>query len=151
MTWVEIFQGVTGFFAALGAWFIYDLIREFKSFKKETTDNVYSLKQERHTFQNTVRNAELSIGMRVNDMQKIHNEFTTMAKQSMNELKSELTHLKNVVESTSEKAENFEEFLKKALQLSRALNERIKAQEKELQNLRVVIGDTTIIKGGSGK
>ncbi|NJM09377.1 MAG: hypothetical protein HC883_00295 [Bdellovibrionaceae bacterium] len=146
MSWEIFLQTITGSLAAIGGWFLFDLVREFKSFKAETKSDVISLKNSRADFQNTVRNAELSIALRVNEMQKIHNDFSLKIKSTLNEIENDMAQLKIMVEVASDKVGQFDSFLTKSLRLSQALNEKLKKHDKELESLKIQMGNTRIIK-----
>lgn len=132
MSWLVAFQTFTAGLAAIGGYFIYDLIAEFKAFKSDTKTDVFNLKLERSNFQSTVRNAELSIGLRVNEIQKVHNDFTL-------EMKTTLLQFGN-------DTKNFTKFMQKSLDLCEHLNDRLKTQEQELKTLKIQLGEVMIFK-----
>lgn len=146
MSWEHVLQTFTASLATLGGWFLFQLVTEFKTFKKEAGRDIIDLKLERQAFQTTVRAAELTIGMRVNDMQKLHNEFTLDVNKSLMLLGSDMDRIRIVTNSTMTKAENFESFLKKSLQVSQALSQKLDQQKQELQSLKIQVGEVLILK-----
>lgn len=151
MTWQTVIQTAMTGFAAIGAWFLYDLVREFKMFKVEAKTDINTLKNERASFQNTVRNAELSISIRVTEIQRVHNEFTLDVKKSLIEINAKFSQLQGAVDVTSKKAENFEGFLDRSLTLCRTLDGRLKKQEHEMRSLKIDLGKVVLFKNGNGK
>lgn len=147
MSWQTVFQAFSASFGAIGAWFIYDLIREFKMFKTETKTDIQTLKTERADFKNTVRLAELSIHSRVVDLQKISNSHYLQVEKSLNTVNMELERFRNLMTTATGKAETFEAFLNKVLNVSKLLNDRIRKTEHELHSLKIELGDLLIIKG----
>ena len=146
MTWELVLQSFTVGLAAIGSYFIYDLISEFKMFKKDTKTDVDSLKLERSSFVGTVRNAELSIGLRVNEVQKIHNDFSLNVSQTLGEINVEMQKFKLTVDDTAKKVEKLDSFLVKSFQISQKLHQKIAAHDEEIKGMKVQMGDTTIFK-----
>ena len=132
MTWELALQSLILGMAAIGSWFIYDLISEFKTFKESTRTDVQALKQERAGFAAIVQTAELNIGMRVNEMQKLHNDFTLEVKTSLMQF--------------GHNTKNFEKFMQKSLDVCTRLSERLKMQEMELRAIKIEIGEVMIFK-----
>ena len=139
MSWELVLQSMSASLAAFGIWCIYDLVREFKIFKSETKNDVVSLKQERMSFQNTVRSAELTINSRVNDMHKIHTSFAFDVKDSLLKINNEINQMSLKINSSTRKVENFEEFLQKCLVITKNMNERVKKQEHEIKKINDVL------------
>lgn len=146
MSWQTALQTFSAGLAALAIYFLYDLIREFKLFKKETGVDISNLKIERSQFQTTVRNAELTIGLRVEEMHKIHTTFSHQVQEKILGVREELIKTKFAADTIVRQSERLEEYLKKSFQLSKALNESLKRHEKEIQMIKIKIGDTTIFK-----
>lgn len=146
MNWQVVLQTFSAGMGAIGIWFIYDLIREFKLFKKETRLDIQSLKTERQDFKSTVRNAELNIHGRVTDLQKIHNNHFIQSEKSINAVNMELERFKNLMTTASGKADAFENFLNKLLVIAKTLNDRLKKVESEMSTLKIEVGDLTIFK-----
>jgi hypothetical protein len=132
--------------SAVGAWFIYDLIREFKTFKKDTSVDIQSLKQERQLFQTTVRNAELTIGHRVHDLEKIHTNYSQAVSEKILNVKEELIKVRLASTDIVNQSQRVEAYLKTSFKLSKALNDHVKRHEKELSHIRIRLGDTTVFK-----
>lgn len=146
MTWQTMLQLFTGTFASLGAWFLYDLIREFKSFKSETKTDVFNLKQERNDFKTTVRNAELSIALRVTDLQRLHSDFATNIKEQLFELKNEIKEIREITNHAKHNSQQYADFLKKALELCRFLDQKLKTQEREIKSIQIKLDELIILK-----
>lgn len=145
MTWQLVIQSFMMTFAAIGGWFLYDLVREFKSFKSETKNDVFTLKQERHDFKTTVRNAELTISLKVNDLTRLHHDFSIQVRRDLQDITHEVAQIKKASTEAAAQTENYGEFLKSTLKLSRAFNERLKAQESELKTLKVELGQALLM------
>ncbi len=120
---------------------MYDFIREMKVHKQEAIKDIFSLKEERSKFENIVRAAELGMGLRVNEMQKIHTEFSGIVKNGMNSLGKDIEKVRETVLQTSKDSENFKIFMQKLLIVTRRHGE-------ELKSIKVQMGETTIFKTG---
>lgn len=136
MSWEVVLQSVTAGFAMIGAWFIYDLIKEFKSFKESTRTDVGSLKAQRDKFEYIIRQAELTIGLRVNDLQRIQNEFSTQLKAASHDFKME--------------TQNLDKFMVKSLEVVNLLNERVKRVEADSKDIKIKLGELIIFKTNKG-
>lgn len=139
MSWEIVLQSITAALGGFGIWCIYDLIREFKAFKSETKNDVFSLKQERNSFQNTVKSAELTINSKVNDMHKLHSTFALDVKESLFKINDEISKMSFAIKSSTKKTENFESFLQKCLLVTKTLNEKVKNQETEIKKINEVL------------
>lgn len=131
--WKYAFETFITGLAGIAVYFIYDLISEFKTFKTDTRADVSTLKLQRSQFEITVRNAELSIGLRSNEMQKQLNEFSLDIKQAVMKFSSE--------------TQTFDKFMRKSLELAGQLNDKMKHQEKDLKDLKVQLSEVMIFKG----
>lgn len=132
MTWASAFQLFSSGLAAIGVWFIWELVKEFKAFKVETKTDISTLKIQRSGFEVTVRNAELNIGLRVNEMQKLHNNFSLEVKEALMQFRND--------------NKNFSKFMKTSLELVGRLNDKLVVQEKELKSLKIQLGEVIIFK-----
>lgn len=146
MNWQLALQSFSVGLGGIGLWFIYDLIKDFKDFKKETGRDISALKKEREDFKNTVRSAELSISYKVQDMQKVHGEFVLHTKGMHLETVRDLAQIKNVLVDSSKKADEIRSYLDKSLLLNKNFHERMKLMESEFKTIKIQIGDLLIIK-----
>ena len=148
MSWESVLQVFMSGFAGIGAWFLYDLVREFKGFKNETKNDVFTLKHERNNFQTTIRNSEMTISSRVNEMQRISQEFSLTVRKDLQDIKFEISKIKESTDQASKNSKHYAEFLQRALELCKALDTRLKSQEQEVMSLHLKIKDLIIIKSG---
>lgn len=146
MNWQTAFQTFATGMAALASWFLYDLVKEFKSFKSETRTDVSGLKRERDDFKTTVRNSELSIAVRVTEMQKLHSEFNVKIVEQISSIKSDVRELRDVMREAKENSKNYAEFLQKALKICHVLDHRLKKQEADLKAVKIQVGELMILK-----
>lgn len=126
---------------------MFDLVREFKNFKSEAKNDIFTIKLERESFKTTIRNAELSIGLRVTEMQKLHSEFALQVKERLIEMRSEIERANTASTDLIKQAQTLDEFIKKSFELSKILNEKLKTHEKEIKDLKIKVGGATIFKG----
>lgn len=146
MNWPILLQTMTAASIPLATWFLWDLIREMKTFKESTRSDISTLKSEKITFINVVRTAELTISSKVNDMQRIHGNFSVEVKKALIEINAEIVSLQKVIGSAAKKSENFEAFLDKALAVVKNINDRVRRNEHELQALRIEVSEFSIVK-----
>ena len=128
--------------ASVAVWMIYDLIREFKTFKKEAGQDIITLKNERNRFESTVRNVEVSFRMEAVKIEKVHLDFSSS-------VKSELKDIREISTDITKNMKNFDRFMVKSFQVSKALHERLKSQEEEIVSLKIKLKDMMIIRGKS--
>jgi len=151
MSWEIALQSFSAGLAAIGLWFIYDLIREFKMFQKETRTDVSTLKNERVTFLNTVKQSELMISSEVMKMQKIQDSFSLEVKKSFIDITKDISELRKIIDETSKSSANFSDFLNKALEVMKKINDKVRRHEFELQTLKIEMGELTLFKEKNGK
>lgn len=137
MSWELALQSVTVAFATIGGWFLYDLVSEFKSYKKESHIDIVSLKQERADFKNTVRASELSIKDRVNQMQAVHTDFSSMVNESLLKIRNEIDKLSEVSKDAHKKAEKLDETMTKTFRLFKHFDQEIKSIKVELEKVTI--------------
>lgn len=137
MTWDIVLQSFTAALAGIGGWFLYDLVSEFKTFKKDTRMDIISLKQERTDFKNSVRAAEISMSARMNELQAIHNSFSLTVNDSLLKLKSETEKLSDTLKETDTKSDKLDHTLSKAFQLFRHFNKEIKSLKVEMEKITI--------------
>lgn len=145
MSWYSVFQ--TGL-AGIGAWFLYELVKEFKSFKSETKRDLANLEKQRAAFENSLRQTDLSMRMRVEDLRQLQHDHNLQAKHLLSQIKTDVTRIEIIAENLEKKTLDHEAFMKKYLQVSKVFNEKIKNHESEIKSLQLKLGDLTIIKSG---
>ncbi len=146
MSWENALQVFSSCLAGLAGWFLFDLVREFKSFKKETGTDISTLKLEREKFQLTIRNSELSMSARVADLQRLHDGFSLQVTQKLADMRFELQRAKEASIGMNAEAKKFGEYMERSFKLSSALNEKMKSHDKEIQSIKIRIDDITIFK-----
>lgn len=127
MSWDTALKAFTSGLAFIATYFIWELIREYKLFKKETGGILADIKEERRQFEHSVKSISL---------------------ETQNSFKSanlEILKLKNSVEMVTEKTSKAHDFMKKGLELARALNSKSKRHEDEINHLRLNVGKLTTI------
>ncbi len=146
MNWDLVLKSFSVGFSGLALWFIYDLIKDFKEFKKEAGRDIGNLKKEREDFKLTVSRAELSIGYQVQEMKKVHGDFSLHTKGVLIETVKDLSLIKTSLSESAKKTEQIKGYLDKSLLLHRNFHERLKFMENDLKTLKIQIGDVLIIK-----
>lgn len=132
MTWEQALQSLLVMGSGIGAWFLYDLVKEFKEFKRESGRDISSLKKEREVFQHLVRSSEVTIQARIQELTSAMTQSKTQVELGLGIVDNELTRVRYSIERAQEKANKFDEFMKNSYKLSFALNEKCKVIEREL-------------------
>lgn len=136
MTWELAFQTFTAALASIGGWFMYDLVKEFKSFKKDTSRDIRALQSERENFQVTVKEAELNIALRVTELQALHNDFSLNVNNELNTLREEISAIRSISRQSLNNTRHQADFLKKALDLNKRLEQRLQEQEQGMTEVQ---------------
>lgn len=136
MDWAGVIQFSTGCLAAIGAWFLYDLVREFKGFKKETGRDIESLKRERDAFQQMVRGAEISMKARVIELNSALETSKTHIERNLGIIDNELARIRYSIERVNDKAKKFDEFMDVSFRLAQAIHERNKSLQKQINEIK---------------
>lgn len=118
--------------AGVCIWFLYDLVKEMKSFKHETGRDILRLNQERQDFKDTVKSHELATQMRVNELRQIQGEFSTTIKSQLVDVNHELRLINDQTKSISENHA-------KAIKISQALYGKVKVLEDEIKSLKIKV------------
>ena len=139
MTWQDAIQVVSTVFAGIGMWFVFDLIREFKQFKTESKRDITNLQRERDLFTQLVRGSELSMKSRVLELNSALETNKTHVERGLGIIDNELARIRMSIDRANEKAQRFDDFMKTALKLSHAINEKQKQLEKEFLSMRATI------------
>ena len=146
MTWELVFQSFTLGLSGIATWFIYEHIKDFKSFKKEAHRDIQSLQKERTHFESLVRDAGLGISHRVLDLQRLHNDFALNIQKSVSSVSFEIEKIKTVVKEIQDKSVQHEAYLRKSLDLARHFSEKIKGHDEAIKSIKIELGETTIFK-----
>jgi hypothetical protein len=139
-------QSVSVGMAGMAVWFIYELIKEFKAFKKEASRDIQSLNQEREHFENTAKSACLDISHRVADLSHLHNDFALEIQKVLKEVTFDVDRMRNSVEKIVRRIDSNEAMIKKAVDVTRTFNDRMKYAEEELGTLKVILDKDDIIQ-----
>jgi len=137
MTWQVAFQTFSTGLAGIAVFFLYDLVKEYKSFKKDVADDLASLREERRIYKEAVMRTLLKF-----------EELRLTSETSIKVINQEMIMFKRQMNEISEDTKSAHSFMKKAFGLAKALNERSARHEKDIQALKVQIGDTIIFKSG---
>lgn len=138
MGWQLVSQVFSTGMAGIAVWFIWDLIREFKSFKTETKTDIISLKHQREEFKLLVGDAKLVISQRVTSLEGIHNKYNLEVNRAIIEVNAELSKLRDTMAITNDKSKHFDDFLNKVLIIIKKVNERVR--KIELENVTIIKG-----------
>ncbi len=98
MTWELALQSLFVLGSSIGTWFLYDLVKEFKEFKKETGRDISNLKRERELFQQVVRGSELSMNVRVMELNTALENSRTHVERGLGIIDNELSRIRLSIE-----------------------------------------------------
>lgn len=133
LSWETALQSILVGMSAIGSWFLYDLVKEFKDFKKNTGSDIASLKRERDIFQQIVRGSELSMKARVMELNAALETNKTHVERGLGIIDNELARIRMSIDRANEKAQKFDDFMKLSLKLCNTINERQKKLEGEIR------------------
>jgi len=137
VTWQTALQVFQSGLAAIAIYFIYELIREYKGFKKEASADLISLRAERRQYEVAVMAASLKL-----DEMKVKTEG---ALQTINH---EIKVFRESVVLVGKQAERAEAFMRKTYELANILNNKFKEHDRDIKTIKIKIGDMTIYKSG---
>jgi hypothetical protein len=146
MTWELALQSLTITLAGIGGFFLYDLVREFKTFKTKTSEDIFALRSERENFKLSIRNAELTISHKVGDLTNLHNQFSVDVKKAHIQFQNEAEKIKDILTDSVKETDRLSNFMKKSFDMHEALNSQMKLQREEINSLKVKLGELTIFK-----
>lgn len=141
MTWEIALQTISAGMAGIAMFFLYDLVREFKTFKSETKRDILNLEKQREEFKTTVRNYELSSSIRTNELQKLHNDFNLKVSKEVANLGVDIMKIHALTTDMNKKTETFNDFFSKSLSI-------MKRFDLEIKSMKVQIKDLIIFKNG---
>lgn len=107
------FQTLTASLSGIAAWFIYEHIKDFKTFKKEAGKDIQGLQKEREHFEFVVRSAGITLTDRVHDIERLHNQFSVGMKGQLVEVTHEVQKIKDMIHAIDGKIADQESHLKK--------------------------------------
>ena len=112
MDFALFFQTLTTGLSGVAVWFIYEHIKDFKSFKKEAGQDIGALKKEREHFEFVIRSVGITITDKVHDLKDLHNDFKIVTKSQLNEVGLEMQKIKDMIIALDGKIKNQEDQLK---------------------------------------
>jgi len=136
MSWEQAIQTIFMMGSGIATWFLYDLVKEFKEFKKETGRDISTLKKERELFQAFVRSTEMTMQVRVHELGAAIDSHKTHLERGLGIIDNELVRIRYSIDRANEKAQKFDDFMKTSFKLSNALNEQTKALKAEMDLLK---------------
>lgn len=132
--WTLATQIFTGGLSAIGVWFLYETLREYRSFKSETGKVLSDLKAERGRFELAIDATQLKI-----------KEMNSGLDTAMKNTNFEIEKINFNTQEIKGSALKAHLFYQKSLELGAALNTRTKKHEEELQHMRQQIGKALTI------
>lgn len=135
MSWELALQSLLCGLSTIGTWFLYQLITEYKDFKKETASDLVSLRAERRNFEVMMMASSLKL-----------DEHRQGTEHSMKTINHELKVFRDTMYQVSKQAERSEEFMKKTFTLAESINKTMRDHDKAIKTIQVRMGEVTIFK-----
>ena len=139
MSWEIVLQSTIAILISIVGWFLFEMISEFKDFKREAKTDIKSLQRERATFEATVKHSELFFGMRVTDLQRLHNDFDLQTKKHLTDLELGVDKVVLKVDLIASKAQSIEEVTTKIVTV-------LKHHAHDIKELKIKMGEVTVFK-----
>ncbi len=135
MDWEKAFEVFTTGLAGIAIWFLYELVKEYRDFKEETSDVLQEISHQRQSFDLGVRAALLKI-----------DELRNATETSIKVINHELHIFKKAMIDLQGQAERTKEFMEKNYILAKVLHDKHDQLEKEFKTIKIRMGEVTIFK-----
>lgn len=121
------------------------IVSDFKDFKHGSQEEFKSIAEARQEAVNEIRNFVLKMTLEVNKLEMIHGKFEMKVENSLAAINIEMNKFLHDVEKLNGTAKTAEDLFRQSLKLAQALNQKVNHHAKEIESIKVALGNNGMV------